>query len=95
MGRKARERLMRGQRRAKPDQVVYGYQDPRLPKQPLTPARRALLMSAMRQASESDREAVREALKADGSEKALALLAEFERGWEAAIGQTTTTPPAR
>jgi len=55
----------------------------------MNPAKRGRLMETMRQASESDREGVREHLRRDGSKKALAVLEEFEREWSALEGLET------
>jgi hypothetical protein len=72
MGRKARERMMRGQREARPGQVVYGHQDPRS-------RNRTAMMATLVAAGGEEREGVRDYLRSDGSARALALLGELEK----------------
>lgn len=74
MSRKARERLMRGDREAEPGQVVYGRQDPH-------PRNRAAMIATLAAAEGEDREAVRQHLRSDGRARALLLLAELEKKW--------------
>ena len=88
MGRKSRERMMTGRVSKRDGEVRYGaaLKVPAADKfGPLTPKKRARLLEYMRAVPESDREGICEYLKADGGEKALALLADLEREWAAPV----------
>lgn len=75
---------MRGQRRADPGQVVYGYQDRHGPNYVAVVAKLAAVEG-------EEREGVREYLRDDGSARALILLGELEKKWAAGH----STPPSR
>jgi len=84
VSRKSRQRMMTGRVNAQDGEVRHGkaLKVPAAEKfGPLTPKKRARMLEYMAAASESDREGVREYLRRDGSERALALLAELERVW--------------
>jgi hypothetical protein len=86
MSRKSRQRMMYGRVAARDGETRYGaaLKVPPLDKYgSLTPKRRAALLAYLTGIPEDHRLAVREYLRQDGGERALALLGELEREWAA------------
>jgi hypothetical protein len=86
MSRKSRQRLMHGRINLRDGETRYGaaLKVPALEKHaPLTPKRRAAMLAYLTGVPEDHRRAVREYLRQDGGERALALLDELEREWAA------------
>jgi hypothetical protein len=85
MSRKSRSRMMAGRTEGRTGETRYGpaLKAPALGNfRPLTPKKRAAMLEYLAATPEGEREGVREYLRQDGSEKALALLEELEREWE-------------
>jgi len=85
MSRKSRQRTMTGRVNVRDGEVRHGAAL-KVPAEekfaPLTPKKRSRMLEYLALASREDREGIRERLRQDGGEKALALMAELERRWE-------------
>ena len=83
MSRKSRERMMQGRFETRTGDITYKMPSvigPQ-PARPLSAKKRGRMLEYLRAVPEGEREGVCGYLRQDGSEKALALLAELEAGW--------------